>query len=66
MTKGFKLRQFALFIFTLTAAFVLVACGNDGGKDNDEKALQSDWEKIRSKRETCCSNVRNIISYFIS
>ena len=49
MTKGFNLRQLALFIFTLTAAFVLVACGNDGGKDKDEKASQSGWEKIVEK-----------------
>ena len=28
---------------------MLVACGNDGGKDNDEKALQSDWEKLIEK-----------------
>ena len=49
MTKGFNLRQLALFIFTLTAAFVLVACGNDGGKDKEEKVSQSGWEKIVEK-----------------
>ncbi|MHA6259697.1 transporter substrate-binding domain-containing protein [Sporosarcina sp. CAU 1771] len=51
MGKVFTIRRFVLFVLTILATTILVACGSDDANKKDEKTTQSGWDEIVEKGE---------------
>lgn len=51
MSTVFNARRIVLFMFTLSAAVMLVACGSDKDKEKEETPSQSAWDKIVEEGE---------------